>query len=481
MLKERANLVAAGLLLADVTAVTLAFVVAYHIRAVVLPAEHLVPGPLLPFTSYLVFLVFGTVLWTISLAGVGGYTSHRIQPFGREAWEVVKASGIAGLLFVVGLFVGKLDEKVLAGGRLSRGLVLLWVLCAVVALIAERWLIRSAAHRVRRAGRNYRNIIVVGTSEMGREIARAIRGHTHWGLRIVGFINERPEDLEGDLDGVPILGTWDRLIPFTETSVVDEVIIAAPDLPSRTTQEIVNRLGERGICARVGLLDPAVGGHLKVDRLGNVPLLSFDPTPVGELGLVFKRCVDFLVSLPLCLLLLPLFTILALLVRASSPGPVVFRQERVGLQGRRFALLKFRTMRVGAEEDRSELEHRNEMSGPVFKLRDDPRITGVGRFLRRSSLDELPQLWNVVKGDMSLVGPRPQTPKEVGQYQPYQRRRLSMRPGMTCLWQVEGRSDIDFEAWVDLDLEYIDNWSPWLDLRILLRTVPAVLSGRGAY
>ncbi len=251
-------------------------------------------------------------------------------------------------------------------------------------------------------------------------------------------------------------------------------------MPLERSHEIAGLLGERGICTRIGLLYSYGDRHPKIERLGDVPLLSFDPTAVGDAGLFAKRCVDLAVAIPCILLLLPVIAIVAIAVHRSSAGPVLFRQTRVGLHGRQFTLLKFRTMRAGAEADQDKLEHRNEMSGPVFKLRDDPRVTRVGRFLRRFSLDELPQLWNVVKGDMSLVGPRPPTPEEVEQYKPWQRRRLSMRPGLTCLWQVAGRNEIDFDRWVALDLEYIDNWSPWLDVKILLRTVPAVLTGRGA-
>ncbi|HYG61833.1 MAG TPA: sugar transferase, partial [Thermoanaerobaculia bacterium] len=196
--------------------------------------------------------------------------------------------------------------------------------------------------------------------------------------------------------------------------------------------------------------------------------------------LMLKRALDVALASLLLLLALPAVGLVAALIKLTSGGTVLFRQTRCGLNGRFFTLYKFRTMVEDAEERRNALLHLNEMNGPVFKLRSDPRVTWFGRFLRRFSLDELPQLWNVLRGDMSLVGPRPPIPEEVARYQRWQRRRLAMKPGLTCLWQISGRNNVDFDRWMQLDLEYIDSWSPMLDFKILLKTIPAVLSGRGA-
>jgi exopolysaccharide biosynthesis polyprenyl glycosylphosphotransferase len=226
---------------------------------------------------------------------------------------------------------------------------------------------------------------------------------------------------------------------------------------------------------------PTGFSHVFVEHMAHVPLLTFASTPQNELALLAKRGIDIAISSLTLIALAPLFAIIAILIKLTSKGPVFYRQTRCGLGSRRFVLLKFRSMVDNAHDLLPELEAHNEVDGPVFKMRNDPRCTAVGRCLRIMSLDELPQLWNVLRGDMSLVGPRPPLPQEVEQYEPWQRRRLRIRPGLTCLWALEGRSKLQFERWMRLDLLYIDNWSMWLDFKILLKTIPAVLLGRGAH
>jgi exopolysaccharide biosynthesis polyprenyl glycosylphosphotransferase len=219
---------------------------------------------------------------------------------------------------------------------------------------------------------------------------------------------------------------------------------------------------------------------VELDELDGVPLLTFTTSPNNAFALALKRLLDIVLSFVLLVLGLPVVLLVAIAIKLTSSGSVLFRQTRCGLNGRRFTLYKFRTMVEGAEARQRELLPYNEMDGPVFKITDDPRVTTLGRVLRRFSLDELPQLWNVLKGDMSLVGPRPPIPEEVAKYQRWQRRRLAMKPGLTCLWQISGRNELPFQRWIELDLQYIDSWSPWLDFKILVKTIPAVLSGRGA-
>jgi exopolysaccharide biosynthesis polyprenyl glycosylphosphotransferase len=265
---------------------------------------------------------------------------------------------------------------------------------------------------------------------------------------------------------------------------VDEVLVALPiDKYGPLVETIVRQCEEQGIIVRVR----TKMSHLQVarsyvDELQGVPVMTIQSGPADSWQLIMKRVIDILGSAALLLALAPLFAVVAWLIRKDSSGPVFFTQERIGFNKRPFRLIKFRTMMDGADHQQAELEHLNEAAGPVFKIKSDPRVTRVGKFLRRFSIDELPQLVNVLKGDMSLVGPRPLPVRDFDRFNTqWHKRRLSVKPGMTCLWQVNGRSNITFDHWVQMDLEYIDNWSLRLDMKILLKTIPAILKGSGAY
>lgn len=265
---------------------------------------------------------------------------------------------------------------------------------------------------------------------------------------------------------------------------VDEVFIALPlDKHSALIETIVRLCEEQGIVVRLWtkMFDLRIAKP-RLDELGDVPVVTIRSGPQDGWQVMAKRFIDVVGSVGLLLMLTPLFVVVALLIKMDSPGPIFFRQERLGVNKRRFWMVKFRTMTKGADKQQQALEHLNEVSGPVFKIKDDPRVTRLGKFLRRFSIDELPQLFNVLKGDMSLVGPRPLPLRDVGRMDTlWHKRRFSVKPGLTCLWQVNGRSNIDFENWVRMDLEYIDKWSLVLDMRILLRTLPAIFKGSGAY
>ena len=311
-----------------------------------------------------------------------------------------------------------------------------------------------------------------------------IEGHKYWGYKILGFISDG-HHLPNAWAHARIFGNVADLRRILEAGSndepVDEIVFAVTRKKLDEMKQIFLFCEELGIRTRVALnfFQNRVA-RIELEELEGVPFLTFTTTPSNESQLAFKRASDVVVSALLLLIAAPMIVVVAAVIRVTSPGSVLFRQRRIGLNGRMFMLYKFRTMIANAHELRDDVLHLNEMNGPVFKAKSDPRITPVGRFLRRFSLDELPQLWNVFKGDMSLVGPRPPIPEEVASYHRWHRRRLSMKPGLTCLWQVSGRNDIDFDRWMQLDLQYIDNWSPSLDLKILLRTIPAVLSGRGA-
>jgi len=311
---------------------------------------------------------------------------------------------------------------------------------------------------------------------MGELISR----YSDWGLRILGYVEVDPAR-DGDRIR-DVLGSIADIPTIIEDNVVDEIIfVGSEPRDLEGLDDVLTVCKEQGVKTRVAAdFFPVKVSRVSMEFLENVPIITFSATPDHAFALLVKRLMDILGSALALLVSSPLMLILAVLVKFTSKGPVIYRQVRCGLYGRKFVLYKFRSMCEGAEDVLWEIKHLNEMDGPVFKMRNDPRVTPLGRILRKTSLDEWPQFWNVLKGDMSLVGPRAPLPEEVKEYTRWQRRRLSVKPGITCLWQVSGRNEIDFQEWMKLDLFYIDNWSLLLDLKILLRTFPVVLLGKGS-
>jgi exopolysaccharide biosynthesis polyprenyl glycosylphosphotransferase len=368
-------------------------------------------------------------------------------------------------------------------GDISRLFVILFVLFNFLLQTAYR----LAARRMRRfvqegfAGHHY--YLIVGTGPKAVEVARLIEKHEEHGNGVVGFVREQdgPALEAASLRREYPVWPLDHLPKMIEEDIVDEIIFAVSRPQFERMEDLVLTCEEQGIKTRV-LVDffPHLRSEIALDKLEGLPLLTFSNAPENEYLLFLKRAMDLGLASMLLLVTAPLLLVVAALVRASSPGPVIYRQLRCGLNGRRFWLYKFRSMYRDAEQQRAQVEHLNEMDGPVFKSSRDPRVTPVGRLLRKTSLDELPQLFNILKGEMSFVGPRPPLPEEVARYETWQRRRLRMQPGLTCLWALAGRNQLNFAQWMQLDMEYIDNWSLALDFKILLRTIPRVLSGRGA-
>lgn len=480
MLKERARLVASVLLAIDLVGVALAFFGAYWLRDSILPALGLRPQHLYPLGEYLPLLPLVLAIWGFLLARFGAYRSHRTISLLDEAWSIVRVCGMGAVLFVLCIYLLRLDAALLGNDQISRVWIGSLVAGSALAILATRTAVRLLSRFVRSYGYNYRTILVVGTGPVAQSLAQSIDDHGYWGYRLLGFV-EADEEPRGETTANPVVGTVADIPRLIESEVVDEVIFAVPRPQLAELEDLFLELEEQGVLVRLALnVFPHTRARVDVGDLDGVPLLTFSTTPSSPALMALKRVLDLALSIVLLALALPVMGTIALAIKLTSGGQVLFRQTRCGLNGRRFTLYKFRTMVEGAETRRHELAHLNEMDGPVFKVRKDPRITSLGRLLRRFSLDELPQLWNVLSGNMSLVGPRPAIPEEVAQYKRWQRRRLTMRPGLTCLWQISGRNEIDFERWIELDLEYIDSWSPLLDLKILARTVPVVLTGRGA-
>ena len=476
MLKQKARAIALGVLAGDLALTAISLPVAYAIRHGVLTSlsPSLFPTPLHPFDRYLALLILILPFWALMLYSAGFYRSHRTLPLAEEIWAAAKVAvgGTAVLALVV---YGLRLEFV------SRWLLVVFSAVNFALLATEKVALRLVSRWVRARGYNFRTVLLVGTGQKAAQLADFLEAHPHWGFRVIGYLDD---DNGGEIRRAnrwPCLGKIENLESLLLREVVDELVFVIEKGKLGAYEQALLVAERHGVRAHVSLdIFPHVLARPVLEELDGVPLLSFTTTPSNPTQLVIKRGVDLAVSLALFVVTLPIQLVAALAIKLTSPGPVLFRQVRCGLNGRHFTLLKFRTMHAGAEQLLSDISHLNEMTGPVFKATKDPRLTFVGRILRRLSIDELPQLVNVIKGDMSLVGPRPPLPEEVSRYEPWQHRRLSMNPGITCLWQVSGRNEVDFDRWMALDLKYIDTWSPMLDLKILLKTVPAVLSGRGA-
>lgn len=482
MLKERARIVAGSLLALDLLLVTVAFLLAFWLRSQVFPSWGLSPTHLYPLERYLPLLPVTLAIWWFLLYRSKLYGSQRTVLLHEEARDILRISIASAVLLVVIIYALRLDDRLLGGDKISRLWILLLIVLATLFLLSRMMTVRLLARYVRERGYNYRTVLIVGTGVTAARIAESVEQHSYWGIKILGLVAETRGKSELESIPYPLIGAMDELPELVEDNVVDEVIFALDQPHPAQLEGLLLALEEQGVRSRLALsFLPHTKAIVEVGALDNLPVLTYDYTPASELQLLAKRLLDVTVSALLLTVALPAMLLIAGLLKLAGGGRVLFTQTRCGLNGRRFTLYKFRTMVEDAESQRHAIAHLNEMSGPVFKVKRDPRVTPVGRWLRQFSLDELPQLWNVFKGDMSLVGPRPPVPQEVSQYQRWQRRRLSMRPGLTCLWQVQGRNDLDFDRWVELDLEYIDSWSPLLDIKILLKTIPVVLSGKGAH
>lgn len=424
------------------------------------------------------FLIFGGCLlaWHIVFSGYNIYASHRMSRRREELFDIFKATSVGTLLIVLAAVIFRIS-------MVTGTFVVVFWLSTTVLTMASRIGLRWVLERMRLRGRNLRHMLIVGTNRRAVQFARKIDATPGLGYRIVGFVDQDWDGLEEfKHTGYAIACHLSELPAFVRNSVVDELVLALPVRSLHAhASEIAELCQEQGIVMRVFNAFDLQSVQSRVEDIdGHKFITHYRADFDGWQGIV-KRVFDIVVSFVVLLLLAPALLITAILIKLTSPGPVMFVQKRIGFNKRHINVYKFRTMVVDAEKRMKEVEHLNEASGPVFKIKDDPRITPIGRFLRKTSIDELPQLFNVLKGDMSLVGPRPLPLRDYqGFDKDWQRRRFSVRPGITCLWQVAGRSSIPFEQWMVLDLQYIDKWSLWLDLQILVRTIPAVLRGSGA-
>jgi len=451
----------------DVLLTSIAFIAAYQTRV----RLHLEKNFFLDFPVAALLLVLSALCWVAI-----GYWFDVYEKLDSAHPSVVlrdtfRQCALGAICLVVAEFLLRLD--------LSRSFVALVAVYAWILLCLFRINAARVIGGLRREFGAAHFVMVVGSGDNALRLGAALEKSSDYGIRLMGFLDDEPGiiRLSQDYQRYALASLPDLLT----RQVIDEIIFAVDSRRLGEMEELFLLCDEQGVRTRV-VVDffPHVNSQVYLDRLGTTPLLTFSAAPHDEIRLLAKRGTDVVLAAAALVLLLPFMLLIALLIRITSPGPAIFRQERCGLNGRRFVFYKFRSMCDNAEELKSSLAHLSHKT-TAFKIRNDPRLTGVGRFLRKFSIDEWPQLWNVLKGDMSLVGPRPAVPEEVENYETWQRRRLRMRPGLTCLWAVQGRDTLDFETWMRMDMQYIDTWSLALDWKIILRTIPRVLTGRGAY
>jgi exopolysaccharide biosynthesis polyprenyl glycosylphosphotransferase len=468
MLQEKEIVLRRFLIFIDACVLVLAYLSAFLFH-------NLLSSPPIPLMKFGLALGFAIPYWCLTLYANRMYQSMRTRAYLEILWAVVKSAVATLLLLGTFIFLFKLNF-------MSRLFFLLFLGISFLFIWLEKTAIFMSSHYVRRQGLNTRRLIIVGTGRRAIEFIKKADQHPEWGFELLGAIDDEPGRGVHQVGRLGVIGTLEDIPRIFHREAVDEVVFVVPRSRLNSLQGAIDDCETEGVIVTIAvdLFDTKLA-RSSVAELDGLPLLRFRTTHAKEWELLVKRLFDFVFSGLGILVLLPLLLAMAALIKLTSKGPVFFKQDRLGLAGRKFALFKFRTMRQGAHNVLSAVTDLNSMTTPEFKEKKTKWITPIGRFMRKFSIDELPQLFNVFVGHMSIVGPRPTVPDEVDKYKDWQRRRFSMKPGITCLWQVNGRNNIAFEDWMKLDLEYLDNWSLWLDAKILLKTVPVVLFGIGAY
>jgi exopolysaccharide biosynthesis polyprenyl glycosylphosphotransferase len=420
-------------------------------------------------------LFIAAVAWLGIAMGLGLYQFSRLSP-AEEFRRLVEGAGLlTGVGLVVGLFMGGSLFRIL-----SRGWPFVVGSLALILILVTRQAWHRRMGSLRAQGKLSYRTLIVGANDEGVRVARTLGPRPFLGFLPVGFL--KTSSVSADSDGLPVLGAVEDLSDVIVEQGIECVFVASSAVTPELMRETTRALRRFDVEVRVSAnMTEILSSRLTVHPVGDLLALSLRPARLTGGQALAKRIFDLVVGTVALVVIAPVWLVSALMVKLTSRGPVLFSQERVGRVERTFTIYKFRTMVQGAEGLLSQVEQLNEASGPLFKIRQDPRITRVGRFLRRYSIDELPQLINVLRGEMSLVGPRPPLPREVATYEDWHRARLEVKPGITGLWQVGGRSELSFDDYVRLDLFYIENWSILYDVFILGKTVPAVLFRKGAF
>lgn len=462
-----------ALAVGDLLALNLSFLASYFLRYV-LEVGGEIPGEFdVSYPDYIPIQAAMTGILLITYVLKGMYRLPRGAPWTEEFSSVLSATSVGVMILFAAVSMARYPAS-------SRALFIYFWLLAVLSVGLGRLFHRLLIMAFRRRGVGVKRVLVVGGNKaLGRRIMHSIATERSLAALVVGFADLEPGD---DFGRFRFLGLVKDIPQIVVDQRVDEIVIALPAASHDQVLRIMDHCERKGVSFRVvpDLYQMRLN-RVDVDTVNGIPLIAVSESRIRGWNLLIKRMMDIAASVAALTLLSPLLLLIALAIKLDSPGPVLFRQTRIGRDGQPFTLYKFRSMKRDAEEMLEKLMHLNEASGPLFKIRGDPRMTRVGKLLRRTSLDELPQLINVFRGEMSLVGPRPPLPQEVEKYQDWHMKRLEASPGLTGLWQVSGRSEIPFDEMVMLDIYYIENWSLGLDLSILLRTIPAVLTGGGAF
>ena len=468
-------LAVAGLVISDVILINIAFAIAYWVRYDLQWLWSIDPAFFVPYSVFIPFALLLTGLLILVYWREGLYQLQHGTSWFDEVYDLLNGTTTGIVIMVVLVFVSR--------PTFYSRLIFFYAGGLIIVLLSLSRLIKALVmHSLRWRGVGVVRALIVGAGEVGRTVMRTVVAHPEIGYHIVGFVDDDPAKGETAIGRFKALGSTDNLPQLIQEYAVQEVIITLPWQYHRKILAVMAQCQRQKVQARiVPDLFQMTLGRMSITTLAGIPLIGIKQASLGAFKRILKRGVDVVFSALFLLLAAPFLALIALIIKLDSPGPVLFGQERIGKGGKPFTLYKFRSMVVGAEAQQEQLRELNEADGPLFKIKSDPRCTRVGRWLRRFSLDELPQLYNVLRGEMSLVGPRPALAQEVAEYQPWHMRRLEIAPGMTGLWQVSGRSDLPFDEMALLDIYYAEQWSPGLDIKIFLRTVPTILFGTGAY
>lgn len=473
MLKQHPKILGYTAQIVDIIVLVVAFFLAFPVREWVI--QWLPYGSRVDIGPFIGLAFLHTFAWWMYSKLQGTYGPQRLMSFHSLVAKISRTALFGTLTTFSIIYVTKWTE-------VPRTLVLTTAFLSLAGLLLDKFLWLRFLEYLRKEGKGYSDVLIVGVTEIARNFVESTHKFSDWGLRIVGFLANDSHAKVLTFCNAPILGGFKDLTRILHLHPVDEVIFALPTRDVEEAGEMMEICQMEGVKTRI-ISDFFRGFVFKAsaDVIHGIPIITYSPAPMKDWQLLVKRAGDLVVSFIGLALLTPLFIIISLLVKLTSGGPVFYRWKVMGLNKRPITSYKFRTMVANADQLKQKLWERNEMKGPAFKMQKDPRITRVGGILRKFSVDELPQLWSVLKGDLSLVGPHPPLQSEIHRFEDWHRRKLSVKPGLTCLWQVNGRGKVtDFDEWVKMDLQYIDNWCLWLDLRILLNTVPAVLKGTGA-